>query len=64
MDNMQVKNYIGLRIKEFRLGAGLTQEMLSKKSGIPYTTLIKVESGAIKNPSINPINMPAIMSEK
>ena len=48
MDNTQVKNYIGLRIKEFRAGAGLTQESLAKKTGIPYTTLIKVESGAIK----------------
>lgn len=55
MDNTQVKNYIGLRIKEFRAGAGLTQESLAKKTGIPYTTLIKVESGAIKNPSIKVI---------
>ena len=55
MDNAQGKNYIGLRIKEFRAGAGLTQESLAKKAGIPYTTLIKVESGAIKNPSIKVI---------
>lgn len=52
MDSLPEENYIGLRIKESRLGAGLTQEALAKKSGIPYTTLIKVESGAIKNPSI------------
>lgn len=52
---MQAKNYIGLRIKELRLGSGLTQEALAQKTGIPYTTLIKVESGAIKNPSIKVI---------
>lgn len=55
MGTTQAKNHLGLRIKEFRLGAGLTQEALAQKTGIPYTTLIKVESGAIKNPSIKVI---------
>ncbi len=55
MDNQQGKNYIGLKIKKSRLGAGLTQEALAQKTGVPYTTLIKVESGAIKNPSIKVI---------
>jgi len=50
-----MKNYIGTKIREVRIGAGLTQESLAKKASIPYTTLIKVESGAIKNPSIKVI---------
>lgn len=55
MVNIKDENYIGLRIKKFRTGAGLTQESLAKRANIPYTTVIKVESGAIKNPSIKVI---------
>ncbi|MFC1771026.1 helix-turn-helix domain-containing protein [Candidatus Margulisiibacteriota bacterium] len=46
------KEEIEVRIKEFRKRAGLTQEALSRKADVPYTTLTKIESGVIKNPSI------------
>lgn len=46
---------IGVRIKKLRTKAGLTQEGLARKADIPYTTLTKVESGVIKNPSVKVI---------
>lgn len=56
MVTTKVDNSIGLKIKSERLAAGLTQEGLAQKADIPYTTIIKVESGAIKNPSIKVIS--------
>ncbi len=55
MDNKQVDNIIGSKIKKLRLKDGLTQEGLARKADIPYTTLTKVESGVIKNPSVKVI---------
>lgn len=55
MDNKQVDNFIGVRIKKLRTKTGLTQEGLARKADIPYTTLTKVESGVIKNPSVKVI---------
>ena len=55
MDNKQVDNIIGSKIKKLRLKAELTQEGLARKANIPYTTLTKVESGVIKNPSVKVI---------
>lgn len=55
MDNKQVDNIIGSKIKKLRLKAELTQEGLARKANIPYTTLTKVESGVIKNPSVQVI---------
>ncbi len=46
---------IGKKIKAWRKVKGLTQDALAKKADIPYTTLAKLESGAIKNPSIQTI---------
>lgn len=43
---------IGARIKYWRKKRELTQEGLARKADIPYTSLSKVESGAIKRPSI------------
>ena len=48
-------NLIGSKIKKMRLKAELTQEGLARKASIPYTTLTKVESGVIKNPSVRVI---------
>lgn len=45
-------NIIGERIKKYRLKADLTQEKLSREADISYTTLTKIESGVIKNPSV------------
>ena len=49
------KGHIGLRIQVLRKIAGLTQERLSKKSGVAYTTLTKIECGAIANPTYKTI---------
>ena len=55
MDNSQVENSIGKQIKKLRLENGLTQEKLSIKAGVPYTTLTKIESGVIKKPAVQTI---------
>ena len=46
---------IGKRVKEHRKLRGFTQESLAIASGVPYTTLTKIESGRIKNPSLQAI---------
>ena len=47
------KQTIGYQIKKWRKKRGLTQDALVKKADIPYTTLAKIESDVIKNPSLN-----------
>ena len=39
-------------IKKLRKQHKLSQEQLAQKAGITYSTLIKLESGANKNPTI------------
>ena len=39
-------------IKKLREKQNLTQEQLAQKAGITYSTLIKIESGANKNPTL------------
>ncbi len=43
---------LGLRLQKARKVAGLTQQELCQKSGLSYSTLAKIERGAIKSPSI------------
>ncbi len=43
---------LGKRLQEARQKAGLTQQDLCHKSGLSYSTLAKIERGAIKSPSI------------
>ncbi|MBD3331004.1 helix-turn-helix domain-containing protein [Candidatus Peregrinibacteria bacterium] len=43
---------IGEKIKKWRKIKEMTQDELSKKADIPYPTLVKIESGAVNNPSI------------
>ena len=43
---------IGRNIKRLRVKAKLTQEELAKKADIKYTSLTKIESGVIENPSV------------
>jgi transcriptional regulator with XRE-family HTH domain len=43
------------RIKHWRNVKSLTQDALAKKANIPYTTLAKIESDVVKNPSIQTI---------
>ena len=46
---------IGDKIKAWRKKREITQDALAKKANIPYTTLAKIESGVIKNPSIRTV---------
>jgi len=46
---------IGAKIKVWRKKRELTQDSLSKKADLPYTTLAKIESDVIKNPSLQTI---------
>jgi HAD superfamily hydrolase (TIGR01509 family) len=43
---------LGKRLQAARRAAGLTQQMLCHKAGLSYSTLAKIERGAIKSPSI------------
>ncbi len=43
---------LGLRLQQARQAAGLTQQELCQRSGLSYSTLAKIERGAIKSPSI------------
>ena len=43
---------LGVAIKKAREAAGLTQDALSDKAGLAYSTLAKIEQGAIKTPSV------------
>lgn len=46
-------------VKQLRKKHKLSQEGLAKKAGITYSTLIKIESGANKNPTISTIKKVA-----
>ena len=43
---------LGKQLQEARQAAGLTQQQLCQKTGLSYSTLAKIERGAIKSPSI------------
>lgn len=43
---------LGARLQSARQAAGYTQQQLCQKSGLSYSTLAKIERGAIKSPSI------------
>lgn len=46
---------IGKKIKAWRKKREITQDALAKKADIPYTTLAKIESDVIQNPSLQTI---------
>ena len=46
-------------IKKLRKQRKLSQEELAKKAGVTYSTLIKLESGANKNPTIKTLQQIA-----
>lgn len=52
---MPKERTIGSIIQMYRKKIGLTQEELALKSGILYTTLIKIEGGQVKNPTIKTV---------
>ena len=43
---------MGKRLQSVRQQAGLTQQALCEKANLSYSTLAKIERGAIKSPSI------------
>lgn len=43
---------LGKKLQAARKGAGLTQQQLCHKTGLSYSTLAKIERGAIKAPSV------------
>lgn len=46
-------------IKKFRKQRKLSQEELAQKAGITYSTLIKLESGVNKNPTVKTLQQLA-----
>ncbi|PIU36275.1 hypothetical protein COT03_00415 [Candidatus Shapirobacteria bacterium CG07_land_8_20_14_0_80_39_18] len=50
---------IGDKIKAWRKKRDLTQDALAKKANIPYTTIAKIESDVIQNPSLQTITKVA-----
>ena len=50
-------------IKKLRKQRKLSQEELAKKAGVTYSTLIKLESGVNKNPTIRTIQQIAAALE-
>ncbi|MDP3901045.1 MAG: helix-turn-helix transcriptional regulator [bacterium] len=46
---------IGGKIKVWRKKKNLTQDALAKTANIPYTTIAKIESDVIQNPSLQTI---------
>lgn len=51
---------LGKRLQEARKRAGLTQQVLCERANISYSTLAKIERGAIKSPSIFTIQNIAV----
>jgi HAD superfamily hydrolase (TIGR01509 family) len=49
---MDTRRGLGLSIRWAREKAGLTQDELSDRAGLAYSTLAKIEQGAIKTPSV------------
>lgn len=46
------EKWLGQRVQAMRTTVGLTQQALCQKAGLSYSTLTKIERGAIKAPSI------------
>lgn len=52
---MKKSQHIGEIIQELRKKKDMTQEELAQKSGVSYTTLIKIERGSVQNPTVKTI---------
>ncbi|MCR4277383.1 MAG: helix-turn-helix domain-containing protein [Candidatus Roizmanbacteria bacterium] len=50
------KSTIAENIKKYRNKIGVSQDRLSKLADITYNTIIKIESGANKNPTIETLS--------
>ncbi len=51
----KTQSILAQKIKSFRKAGDMTQESLAKEANIPYTTLTKIESGVIKNPTLDTV---------
>ncbi len=52
---MSTEFMLAKKIKKIREKAGLTQEALARKADVSYNTIIKLETGGIKDPRISTI---------
>ncbi|MEO8785101.1 MAG: HAD-IA family hydrolase [Candidatus Saccharimonadales bacterium] len=52
VDEKGLEKGLGIRLQAARQKAGLTQQDLCQKANLAYSTLAKIERGAIKSPSI------------
>jgi transcriptional regulator with XRE-family HTH domain len=50
--NVVDEKSLGARLQLARQNAGLTQQVMCHKANLSYSTLAKIERGAIKSPSI------------
>jgi len=50
------KSKIAENIKKYRNRLGISQDRLSKLADVTYNTIIKIESGANKNPTIKTLS--------
>ncbi len=50
------KTIISENIKKYRKKLGISQDRLSKMADVTYNTIIKIESGANKNPTIDTLS--------
>lgn len=50
---------IAQNIKKYRKRKGVSQDKLSKLAGVTYNTIIKLESGATKNPRVETLRLIA-----
>lgn len=51
--NANKKSTIAKNIKKYREKVGISQDRLSKLADVTYNTIIKIESGANTNPTID-----------
>ena len=52
MNTLIIKNTIGENIRDLRLKRGISQDRLSKLADLSLNTVVKIESGKNKNPTI------------
>jgi DNA-binding XRE family transcriptional regulator len=50
------KSVIAENVKKYRNKIGISQDRLSKMADVTYNTIIKIESGANKNPTVETIS--------
>lgn len=57
------KSEIGKKIKRYRKKLGISQDTLSKKAGLAFHTVAKIETGATPNPTIETVKKIADVLE-